>query len=188
MGERGPGQVFPNQRTPDIQMFPLLHLHGETAHLEISDAARNAQTVPSLAEYYRYRIAIRNPEDFNIVHHPKKLFSLFLLNGPLRVIYDWLTFRALNQNTLKAENYTTLRSFVQQAERQNRRVGRIVILPKGPSNLQVKNMFGFSVSEIFGMCKPIIQIQTLLIWFLTFLLLKHNFRHVSVFKGNLKVI
>lgn len=129
--ERGPGQVFPSTRTLDIQLLPLIHLHGEEAHLDFRPG-RETDGTPSLAEYYRYRLAIRNPEEFSIVHHSKKLFSMFLLNGALRVLYDWLTYRATHQKELKAEEYTSLRRFVQRAaDEQQRRVGRIVILPPG---------------------------------------------------------
>ncbi|XP_052122501.1 uncharacterized protein LOC113215211 [Frankliniella occidentalis] len=151
-GEHGPGTVGPSRRTLDIQQFPLLHLHGETAHLDMAE--ERANRTPSLAEYYRYRIAVRDA-DFNVLHEAKKLFAMYLINGALKVLYEWLSYRASHQETLKAECYNTLRQFVAaRALEQGRRIGRIVILPPGiyGSPRHMKNQFydALAVSQKLG--------------------------------------
>ena len=78
------------------------------------------------------------------MHNAKKLYAQWLLNATMRVLYNWLSFRATHQETLKEKNYTTLRRFVeQQAERQNRRVGRVIVLPPGVygSKRHMKDLF-----------------------------------------------
>ncbi|KAK3929736.1 LOW QUALITY PROTEIN: hypothetical protein KUF71_019577 [Frankliniella fusca] len=124
--EHGPGTFHKNL---DMQQFPLLHLHGESTHLNMVVDRENR--TPSLAGYYRYRIAIRDAE-FSVIHESKKLFAMYLINGALKVLYEWLSFRATHQENLKAESYTALRRFVElRALEQERRVGRIVILFPG---------------------------------------------------------
>ncbi|XP_026290995.1 uncharacterized protein LOC113215573 [Frankliniella occidentalis] len=150
-GEHGPGTVGPSRRTLNIQQFPLLHLHGETSHLDMAEERANRTP---LAEYYRYRIAFRDA-DFNVLHEAKKLFAMYLINGALIVLYEWLSYRASHQETLKAESYNTLRQFVAaRALEQGRRIGGIVILPPGiyGSPRYMKNLFydALAVSQKLG--------------------------------------
>ncbi|KAK3929762.1 Toll-like receptor 11 [Frankliniella fusca] len=149
--ERPPGAPQVSTRTLDIQMFPLIHLHGEASHIDFTDGR---DKTPSLAEYYRYRLGIRDV-DFDILRMGKKLFAMYLLNGALRVLYEWLSFRATHQQTLKAEQYHALRRFVeQQAHLQGRRFGGIVILPRGiyGSQRHMKELFydALAVSQKLG--------------------------------------
>ncbi|KAK3910105.1 ATP-dependent DNA helicase [Frankliniella fusca] len=80
---------------------------------------------------------------------------MYRLNGALRILYEWLSFRATHQQTLKAESYHALRRFVEQeAHRQGRRFGKIVILPRGMygSQRHMKELFydALAVSQKTG--------------------------------------
>ncbi|KAE8740957.1 hypothetical protein FOCC_FOCC013531, partial [Frankliniella occidentalis] len=129
--EHGPGAMVPSKRTMDMQMFPLIYIHGETSHLEFREPALRGNRVPSLAEYYRYRLAIRDSE-YEILPRLKKLYALYLLNAGFKVIYEWLSYRATHQSELKADSYKTLQKYIrEEGMRQNRRIGKIVVLPPG---------------------------------------------------------
>ncbi|XP_052130304.1 uncharacterized protein LOC127751208 [Frankliniella occidentalis] len=124
--EHGPGAMVRSKRTMDMQMFPLIHLHGETSHLEFREEERL-----------------------------KKLYALYILNAGLKVLYDWLSFRATHQQELKADSYKSLQKFIQEeGMRQNKRIGRIDILPPGiyGSARHMKDLFydALAVSQKLG--------------------------------------
>ena len=75
-----------------------------------------------------YRLAIRS--NFSTLHYSGKLFQQFLVDSYVKVEGQHLQFIRDNQTVLRAESYSGLQDFLENAaENENLQPGKIIVLP-----------------------------------------------------------
>ena len=116
----------------DPMLYPLIFPRGEpgwdpnmTHVMEHATAVRNRLTQ---LQFYIYRIAIRR--DFSALHLSGKLFQQFVVDAYVKVEGQRLEFIRHNQGQLRAESYSGLIDYLENAaDERNLHAGNVVILP-----------------------------------------------------------
>ena len=125
----------------DPMTYPLIFPHGDFGWNTDMRYHQNQgrRTRVSMLEYYKYRLAIR--PGFSALHRAGKLFQQFLVDAYTKVEGERLHWCKVNQHVLRVDSYNGLfEALNTRAERENLRLGRVVVLPSsfsgGPRHMQ----------------------------------------------------
>ena len=131
-------------RLCDPLVYPLLFPYGEPGYdealLHEQEYRTSRRFRVTQLQFVGYRMAIR--EGFSLLHASGKLWQQYLVDQYVRIEGARLAFLRNHQHQLRVETYAGLHDYVmRQAELENARPGRIVVLPSSfPGSPRNMNM------------------------------------------------
>ncbi|XP_054744530.1 uncharacterized protein LOC129248947 [Anastrepha obliqua] len=131
-------------RLCDPLVYPLLFPYGEPGYdealLHEQEYKTSRRFRVTQLQFVGYRMAIR--EGFSLLHASGKLWQQYLVDQYVRIEGARLAFLRNHQHQLRVETYAGLHDYVmRQAELENARPGRIVVLPSSfPGSPRNMNM------------------------------------------------
>ena len=139
---------------PNVEpwLYPLYYPYGTPGwHDEMTKVDSNRRV--TRLNYVRYRIAIR--DDFNPIILGRRLFQQYLVDCYVKIERDRINYCKYHQTELRRDSYQDLMDHLNSyANLQNKRIGKIVILPStfsgSPRNMIQKYQDSMTIAYNFG--------------------------------------